>query len=419
MKREDADVAGEGAGPVRPDLMPDRVFEHSVALLEDLCRISSASGDVPGVERMARRLGGHLEEAGLETSLETAVDVDGLEQPVLTARGPAAGAEGYLLLVGHLDTVLPAIAPSLAGGRLVGTGALDMKGGFAAFIGAMALLRDIGESPPDDLLLIAVPDEEVGGRISEEAVRSWGSAARAVLVLEPGELRGDAETLVTGRRGLVGWRLEARGRAAHSGLAYWQGRSALAAAARWCGEVQLLSERGEGPTVNVGRIIGGDAEFVDELPEHHSLVGTNYRLNVVSDRCVAEGEVRYLCEGDHERILEKMREIAERVGREAEVDMLFEVFETIAPVDPSGPGGELAHRLVGVADGHGWRLELEHDRGGVSFPNFLPDPTAIPVLDGLGPVGGGMHTREEFLDLRSLRRRIALQAELLRMMGGR
>ena len=402
----------------RNEMVPEAVFEASVGLLVELCAISSASGDVPGLERMARRLGGELERLGLRVQIECAEDVDEIEQPVLVARGPNAGDDGYLLLIGHLDTVLPAIPPSRRAGRLQGTGALDMKGGFAALVGAMNLLLETGQGPPDDLLLVAVPDEEVGGQISEEAVRSWGASARAVLVLEPGELRGDAESLVTGRRGLAGWRLEARGRAAHSGLAYWEGRSALAAAARWCGEVQLLSESGEGPTVNVGRIIGGDAEFVDELPEHHSLVGTSYRLNVVSDRCVAEGEVRFLSEDDRERMLHRMREIAERVGREADVEMRFEVFETIAPVDPTGPGGELARRLVAVAAAQGWELELEHDRGGVSFPNFLEDPSAVAVLDGLGPVGGGMHTRDEFLDLRSLRRRIALQAELLRMLAG-
>lgn len=36
----------------------------------------------------------------------------------------------------------------------------------------------------------------------------------------------------------------------------------------------------------------------------------------------------------------------------------------------------------------------------------------MPVLDGLGPVGGGMHTREEFVDLASLHRRIVLLADL-------
>jgi acetylornithine deacetylase/succinyl-diaminopimelate desuccinylase-like protein len=43
----------------------------------------------------------------------------------------------------------------------------------------------------------------------------------------------------------------------------------------------------------------------------------------------------------------------------------------------------------------------------------LPDPGRLPVLDGLGPVGGGMHTREEYVELRSLQRRIVLLADLL------
>jgi glutamate carboxypeptidase len=53
------------------------------------------------------------------------------------------------------------------------------------------------------------------------------------------------------------------------------------------------------------------------------------------------------------------------------------------------------------------------ERGGISFPNFLPDPATLPVLDGLGPVGGGMHTRGEYVSLVSLERRVALLADLL------
>ena len=66
-----------------------------------------------------------------------------------------------------------------------------------------------------------------------------------------------------------------------------------------------------------------------------------------------------------------------------------------------------------VAAARGWRLEVERERGGISFPNFLADPGGFPVLDGLGPVGGGMHTREEHVELESLARRIVLLADLL------
>lgn len=395
-----------GGGPERD------VVSRAVERLLAYCSISSASGDVEGIGTMARRLGEDLSGFGFEAELTDEVDADGVQQPVLVARGPGCGPRP-VLLIGHLDTVLPAIAPNIEGDRLHGTGALDMKGGFAALVGALDLLRVRGRACPDNLLLVAVPDEEVGGPISEASVRRWGGEASTVLVLEPGERSGRAETLVTGRRGLSGWRLEARGRASHSGLAYWEGRSALAAAARWCAAVQDLSQRGSGILVNVGRIVGGDAELVDGLDEHHSLVGTNRRLNIVPDRCVAEGEIRFFSWEDREDTLEVMRALARDIATSAGVQLDLDVFETIPPFDPAGPGSRLAGRLVEHARHAGWTLELEPDRGGVSFPNFLPDPSSLPVLDGIGPVGDGMHTRDESLSLTSLERRIGLIAALL------
>lgn len=390
----------------------EELFRSASALLEALCAISSPSGDREGLERMAGVLGAELGRRGLAVEVGHETDREGRPQPLLVARGPAAG-DRYLLLIGHLDTVLPAVPPRREGGRMEGTGALDMKGGFAALVGALDLLAARGLEPPADLALVAVPDEEVGGVISERAVHAWGEGARAVLVLEPGERRPHSETLVLGRRGMVEWRLEARGVASHSGLAYWEGRSAIAAAAAWAARAQGLSERGRGPTVNVARMVGGDTEFVDGLDEHHDLVGTTRRLNIVADRAVAEGELRFLTRSDRDRLLARLESLAREVAAATGVSLTLTRGAQVPPVDPTGAGRALAERAVAHAAAAGWTLELEDDRGGVSFPNFLPDPGVVPVLDGLGPVGGGMHTRGEHLELESLRRRIVLLADLL------
>jgi glutamate carboxypeptidase len=391
----------------------EAVTESSVELLHELCRISSASGETEGLFRMVEILSRELTPLGFSPEIHREVGVDGNAQPVLAAGMPGA-RDHWALLLGHLDTVLPAVAPRLENDRLIGTGALDMKGGFAALIGALQLLRERGEAPPDDLLLVAVPDEEIGGPVSIQTVRSFGEHAHTVLVLEPGAPRTGGETLVTARRGLTVWRLDARGRAAHSGVAYWEGRSALAAAAAWAGEVQRMSESGDGPVVNVGRIVGGDSEFVSDVGEEHRFIGTTERLNIVADRCLVEGEVRYLSVADGDRVMEAMRELAAAFSQSWDVEMRFGEVERIPPMAVSNSGQQLAEHLVSTAKDAGWRLELEANRGGVSFPNFLPDPAAVTVIDGLGPVGGGMHTRDEFLDLGSLERRIVLIAEALR-----
>jgi glutamate carboxypeptidase len=361
---------------------------------------------------MTERLGMELAARGLTPEILEEAGEGGVPHPVLVARGYDT-SQGHLLLIGHMDTVLPAAEPRIEDGRLVATGAIDMKGGLAAFLGALDLLAHRGVKPPDDLLLVVVPDEEIGGPISHSAMKRWGSGARALWVLEPGEPAGDAETMVAGRRGMFDWRLIVKGQAAHSGLHYWDGRSALAAAARWCTEAQALSVRDGGPTVNVGRLVAGDASFVENLPVSHSLLGTERQLNVVPDRAVAEGEARFLRRSEESEIENRLRSLAERMASDTGTAMDFTRQPLIPPVDPDGPHGSLCARAVDLAADRGWTLEIERERGGISFPNFLPDPGRLPVLDGLGPVGGGMHTREEYLELRSLQRRVVLLADLL------
>jgi glutamate carboxypeptidase len=356
---------------------------------------------------MTERLSAELSARGLTPEIHEETG-----EPVLVARGPDT-SRGHLLLIGHMDTVLPAAEPRVEGDLLFATGAIDMKGGLAAFLGALDILADRGVKPPDDLLLVVVPDEEVGGPISHGSMKRWGEGARALWVLEPGEHAGDGETLIAGRRGMFDWRLTVKGQAAHSGLHYWEGRSALAAAARWTVEAQALSQRNGGPTVNAGRFVAGDAGFVENLAKAHTLVGTDTQLNVVPDRAIVEGEARFLRPSEEPEIEGRLRSLARLIARDTGTEMVLTREPTIPPVDPDGPHAALCHRAVALAAARGWTLEVERERGGISFPNFLPDPGRLPVLDGLGPIGGGMHTREEYVELRSLGRRMLLLADLL------
>ncbi len=400
------------------EALPREILDSGTKLLVDLCSISSASGDVAGVRAVAERIAAELARCGLTAEVVSEPDEDGNPLPLLVARGPGVG-EHPLLLVGHLDTVLEAVPPRIEDGVLWATGALDMKGGIAMLIAALDLLAQRGQTPPADIMLVCVPDEEVGGTISERAVRRWGQGARALLVIEPGESRGDAETLVAGRRGLFEWKLEVTGRAAHSGLAYWQGRSAVGAAADWAAQAQRMSETGPGVTVNVARLVGGDTDFVNGLAANHALLGTSRRRNVVSDRAIAEGEARFLTAADGLRILGRLQRLTESTATTHDLRMTFSQGMSVPPVDPNGPGAPVVQRVMQLAAERGWRLEVEDDRGGISFPNYVADPARVAIVDGLGPVGDGMHTREEHLSLRSFERRIVLLADLLASLAPR
>ena len=390
----------------------DEIFARAQQTLLDLCAISSESGNAEGIRHVAERLENELTRLGLHVEILEEHDAHGVLQPLLLARGASAG-KPHLLLLGHMDTVLPAVEPRVEGRLLFGTGSLDMKGGLAMLIGALELLVSRGRPLPSDLLVVLVPDEEAESVISGEAAKRWSREARAVLVLEPGLATADGETLVAGRRGLTEWTLEVRGRASHSGVAYWRGRSALAAAADWCNRAQFLSRPGAGPTINVARMVGGSSQFVDDLRGSHTMLGGSRHRNVVPDRAVAEGEIRYLSERDGRRTIAELERLAEEIASRHEVDLTFKAGTKVAPVDPHGAGAPLVRQAVELAAERGFILRVEEDRGGVSFPNFIADPATTPVIDGLGPTGDGMHVRSEHLDLDSLDRRIVLLADLL------
>ena len=391
---------------------PNDIFQKTLAFLEELTAISSPSGDVDGLRRAAECLGRGLENAPLAVEIRDEPGAGGAAQPVLYARSKGAD-ERYLLLVGHLDTVLPARAPERRDGRLYATGAIDMKGGLAAFVGALELLAAQGRLPPRDMLLIVVPDEEVAGPLSRRLIEEHGEHARGMWVLEPGGSLEDGETLVAARRGMFHWRLVARGVSAHAGNAYWQGRSALDAAAAWCLAARELASEGEGPTISAGRMVAGDSAFVEDPAGHADLLGSSRRVNVVPDQARVDGEARFVMKSDGRQLERKLKALADKIGKERGVEMEFEALGHVSPLEPLGLGRRWTDRATHIAHKQGWRLEIEEDRGGISFPNFLPDPGAIPILDGLGPVGDGMHTRGEYVELASLDRRIILLAEML------
>ena len=99
---------------------------------------------------------------------------------------------------------------------------------------------------------------------------------------------------MAGRRGMFQWRLQVRGRSAHSGLHFWQGRSALVAAARWCAEAAALSRRG-GPTINTGRLVAEAPGLgrVGRLAVHRGLRGSGHGaalLRALEAVALARGE---------------------------------------------------------------------------------------------------------------------------------
>jgi acetylornithine deacetylase/succinyl-diaminopimelate desuccinylase family protein len=214
--------------------------------------------------------------------IETSMDDVWSGRPNVIARLPGRDAARRVVLEAHLDTVsvkgmtIPPFEPRIEGGRLFGRGACDTKGGLAAMMEAVASVHADGLTPPCEVWLAAVVDEEFSFR--GVAKLCEGLVAHAAIVAEPTELR-----VVMASKGVLRWRIRVQGRAAHSGKPHL-GINAIEHMAR----VVLALEQEHhrlaadvhpllGPaTLNVGRIGGG------------------VQVNIVPEDCVIEIDRRLL-----------------------------------------------------------------------------------------------------------------------------
>ncbi len=170
-----------------------------------LVEIESINPDVvpggSGELGLARFVAEWCERARLEVSVEEAAP--GRPNVIAVARGTGGGRS--LMLNAHMDTVGVAgmtdpFVPRLAGGRLYGRGAYDMKGSLAACMLATveARRRRLG----GDVTLAAVADEEFASVGTAAAAERW--PVDAAIVTEPTELQ-----VAVAHRGFVHveWRL--------------------------------------------------------------------------------------------------------------------------------------------------------------------------------------------------------------------
>jgi succinyl-diaminopimelate desuccinylase len=325
-----------------------------------------------GIRLCAGFIQGWLESNGIET---TESEVRGL--PVLMATaGEDVEAESVptILLHGHID-VVPArdgqFEARVEDDRLYGRGGYDMKGALAAM---MLALVDLREVPGVRVMLGIVPDEE-----AEEEVE------RGTNLLVEGGFTGDFA--VTGEptdmhigvqaKGVLALRIEVEGRAAH-GSTPWLGDNAILRAHDVFRSIESLpfsrqsSELFDRPSINLGRILGGDA------------------LNKVPDSCVIDVDIRHLPEQDPKVILDQIREIPG-----ARVEKTF----TRPPVriDPDLP---FVKGLCRAADPYSEREVRSVGRDGASDAvSFIR--AGIPAVE-FGPIGAGHHGPEEWVSLSSL-----------------
>jgi glutamate carboxypeptidase len=132
-------------------------------------------------------------------------------------------------------------------------------------------------------------------------------------------------------------------------------------------------------------------------------------VNVVPAEAALEADVRVSSDREAARITEAIRELRPRLtGASLQVRGGI----NRPPMERSS---DIA-RLFGLAQEIGKEMGItlqEGSTGGASDGNFTA-ALGIPTLDGLGPIGQGAHSLDEFIEVESLAERAGLIAELIR-----
>jgi glutamate carboxypeptidase len=274
----------------------------------------------------------------------------------------------------------------VAKGRVWGPGVLDMKSGIALGLHVMGALVEWGLSRPVTLLLVS--DEEVGSKSSRAITEELAHSAAAVLVLEPAY--GLHGAVKTARKGVADYTIKVTGKAAHSGLDFEQGQSAVLELAKQICEIAKLVDLKRGITLNVGKINGGT------------------RVNVVPAEATALLDLRVATARDGVRLERKLLGL-KPFNRKCKIAVSGGFNRP--PMERTAGVAGLYAQAREIAAVLGFNLK-EAAVGGGSDGNFTA-ALGIPTLDGLGGVGEGAHAEHESVVISELPRRAALLAGLI------
>jgi glutamate carboxypeptidase len=363
------------------------IARHAERELDALVAVSSPSGDVHGAEEAVRVAAAFLPD---EADFERIPCSSEGYAPDLLARLRGTG-DKRVLLIGHLDTVHGHEAhrpPARDGDKLIGSGAVDMKGGDVLALGVLRALVPLPDRYAEVALLL-VNDEEwrVGELKHARDFAGWD----ACLCFEAGQLGPDGEdSVVVKRKAAATLRVEAHGQSAHSGSAPDKGRNALLALAA---AAQAVADC-------------HDPRGPDRLSAVPTIVRSGEAFNVVPDA----GEL--FCDVRADR-LDAFTPVLEAVPLEVGGATLH------AELVRQWPGMDAREATAPLLAAAGERLGRPiHGgaRGGASDASHVSQHVPL-TIDGLGPRGGGAHTPEEYVSLASLRTRaevaLAIVAELL------
>ena len=344
--------------------------------LEALVAVSSPSGDIDGAEECVALATAFMPPEA-EVDRVPCSTPDHAQDLIGRVRGTGSRR---LLLLGHLDTVVHHAShrpASRDGDRIAGSGVVDMKGGVAL---ALWLMRELAGRPElfAEVAALLVNDEE--WRTAPFVHADRFADFDACLCFEGGERTPEGhEAVIVKRKAAATLRVKAHGRSSHSGSAPELGRSALLALTA---TAQLVARH-------------NDPAGPDRLTAVPTILRSGDAFNVVP----AEGEL--LCDLRADRLEAFDPVFAALPSEHDEV----RIESTMVRAWPGLDSRDATAPVLAEASERLGRPIVGSERGGASDASHIAAGGVACTIDGLGPLGGGAHTPDEWVSADSLEAR--------------
>ncbi len=376
----------------------DTTPDNFAADLGQAVAIDSATENLAGVRQMGELFAAQLAAIGFDSHF--------VPLPASTGRAghlvaEHRGSKGQrVLLIGHLDTVFPGGNFRREGDHVTGSGVSDMKGGDLMLIHALRALHRAGLLADTQIIVVMSGDEESPGSPIDVARRDMREAAkRSDVALAFEAAIGNTGTVA--RRGAAFWQLEVQGATGHSSgmfSAAMGSGSAFETARILQGFYEQLHVM-DGLTINPALLVGGTTAEVTPL-EVSAMNGTaTAKYNIVPQRTVVRGDLRFLSNAQLEEAQAKMEEVLRHPLPRTSAELKFRDNGYPAMAPTPGNYGLLAKLDQASRDlGYGEITAFDPRGRGAGDVAFVSPP--LPGLDGLGMAGGkGEHTTHESAEL--------------------
>ena len=387
--------------------------EASISFLEEVVNINSGSLNKKGVKEVGTVFNQAFKEIGFQTRW-----ID-MPEEMNRAGHLFASIDGNrgkkLLLIGHLDTVFEENSPFQSFERLndsmaYGPGANDMKGGDVVVLFALKALADLNLLKDSSITVAFTGDEESTGKplsISRKDLIDAGKAADIALGFENAT---GFDNATIARRGASGWQVEVQGKRAHSSGIFNErvGAGAIFEMSRILNAFYEEVRGEEYLTFNPGTLLGVTFVEYDKQTSSGEVFG---KTNVVAQKAIVNGGLRFISEEQKENARAKMREIVSQNLPQTTAEIHFT--DSYPAMGPTEGNEALLEQLSEVSQDLGFGPVSGYDPGrrGAADISFVAND--VDGLDGLGTMGNGAHTPQETVNLKTMNALIQRTAVLI------